>query len=224
MNNESQPILTHERNLLTFWEEAMPNGLAGERAGRVLFDKVLFVRISTPGDKSEVTYEVKRDYPEEFAHPIHNKVKKNPIVYERFGKYIEEYLARGAGPDVVTGTPIEQWPMVDVRLAALLKHNGVYSVETLAMLSDTNASNIGMGVRVLVQKAKDWLQAATNSALAMEAQNRERRMEERFLALEEKYNVLAETLNELPPDAQAQVRAGIVKRGPGRPRKDEIAA
>src|SRR4051812_4037755 len=23
MNNESQPVLTHERNLLTFWEEAM---------------------------------------------------------------------------------------------------------------------------------------------------------------------------------------------------------
>ena len=223
MNNESLPIVTHERNLLTFWEEAKPSGLASDKSGRIHFDKVLFVRISTPGDKSEVTYEVKRDYPEEFPHPIHGKLKKNPLVYERFGKYIDEYLAKQGGPEVVTGTPIEQWPMVDVRMAALLKHNGCYNVETLAMLSDTNASQIGMGVRSLVQKAKDWLQAATNSALAMEAKDRERRMEERFMALEEKYNVLAESLMELPTEAQGQVQAAIQKRGPGRPRKDQAA-
>jgi hypothetical protein len=223
MNNESQPVLTHERNLITFWEEARPNGLAGDKAGRVFFDKVLFLRISTPGDKSEVTYEVRRDYPEEYHHPIHGKMKKNALVYERFGKYIDEYLAKKAGPEVVTGTPIEQWPLVDVRMAALLKHNGVYNVETLAIMSDTNASNIGMGVRVLIQKAKDWLQAATNSALAMEAQDRERRMEERFKALEEKYTVLAESLAELPTEAQTQVQTAIQKRGPGRPRKEQAA-
>lgn len=213
MNNESQPILTHERNLLTFWEEAKPNGLGGDKAGRVLFDKVLFVRISTPGDKSEVTYEVKRDYPEEYPHPIHGKARKNPLVYDRFGKYVDDYIAKGDGPDVVTGTPIEQWPMVDVRMAALLKHNGVYSVETLAMLSDTNASNIGMGVRALVQKAKDWLQAATNSALAMEAQREKRAVQDQLDALRIQMETLADAFAELPSDAQAQVKASIAKRG-----------
>jgi len=33
MNNESQPILTHERNLLTFWEEANRTALAVIRLG-----------------------------------------------------------------------------------------------------------------------------------------------------------------------------------------------
>jgi len=156
---------------------------------------------------------VKRDYPEEYPHPIHGKVRKNPLVYDRFGKYVDDYIAKGDGPDVVTGTPIEQWPMVDVRLAALLKHNGVYSVETLAMLSDTNASNIGMGVRALVQKAKDWLQAATNSALAMEAQREKRAVQDQLDALRIQMETLADAFAELPSDAQAQVKASIAKRG-----------
>lgn len=221
--NESQPILTHERNLLTFWEEAVPNGLGTQNKGRVLFDKVLFVRINTPGDKSDVQYECQREYPEECAHPIFGKVKKNPLVWERFGKYIEEYIAKGNGPQVVTGTPIDQWPMVDVRRAALLKHHGVYNVEALSGLSDSQMQGIGIGMRDLVQKAKDWLASAANSATAMEAQRREQATQERFNALEEKYNLLAQVFEGLPTDQQDHVKAEIAKRGPGRPRKDAAA-
>lgn len=221
--NESQPILTHERNLLTFWEEAVPNGLGAQKLNRVVFDKVLFVRVSTPGDKSDVTYECMRDYPEECPHPIFGKVKKNPLVWERFGKYIQEYIDKGAGPGVVSGTPIEQWPQVDTRMAALLKHNGVYNVEALSGLSDSQSQAIGMGVRVLVQKAKDWLSAAADSATAMEAQRREQATQERFDALEAKYNLLAQVFEALPADQQDNVKAEIAKRGPGRPRKDAAA-
>lgn len=212
MNNESQPILTHERNLLTFWEEAKPSGLAEQKLNRILFDKVLFVRINTPGDKSEVTYEVRREYSEECPHPIHGKVKKNPIPYERFGKYIDEYLSKGAGPDVLTGTPLDQWPLIDVRMAALLKHHGVYTVEALEGLSDGQTQGIGMGVRPLVQKAKDWLVSAARSASDMESQRRERAVQDQLDALKEQFSGLAEAMAELPPEAQAQVKASLTKR------------
>lgn len=218
MNNESQPVLTHERNLLTFWEEAKPNGLAEQKLGRVLFDKALMLRINTPGDKSEVIYEARREYPEECPHPIHGKVKKNPIPYERFGKYIDEYIAKGDGPQVVSGTPIDQWSLVDVRMAALLKHHGVYNVESLATLTDSQMQGVGMGTRALVEKAKNWLVAAAESSTAMEAQRQRQAVQDQLNALKEQFEGLAEAMAELPAEAQAQVRASVAKRG--RPRKE----
>lgn len=210
---ESIPILTHEKNLLFFYEEAAANEGATVKAGRAMFDKVLRVRITVPGDKSEMIYEVEREYPEGFAHPIHGKIKKGEVAYKRFGRYIEDFKAKGAGPGVVSGTPIDHWPLVDTRRVAMLKHNGVYSVEALASLSDAGIQVLGMGGRELVQKAKDWLATAANSALAMETAEKNRALEAKMDNMQDQITQLADALAELPPEAQAQVKASLAKRG-----------
>lgn len=205
-NNESLPILTHERNFLRFWKEAVENPRATASAGRTMFDEVLFVKITSPGDKSEMVYKLETTYSDGRTG------KSSEPVWKRFEKYITDYKAKGAAT-AVSGTPIEMWPLADTRRVAMLKHNGIYSVEALASLSDSGIATIGMGGRELVQKAKDWLATAANSAAAMQAQERERATEARFAALEEQFNALAQAMNELPADAQAQVKASLGRRG-----------
>lgn len=208
MNTESLPMLTEDRNILIFWEDAKPNGL---HVGQ--FNSVLMMRIEVPGDnKSKAEYMVQETYPAEFPHPMFGKVRKNDLIWQRFGKYIEKYLGSVEGT-VVAGTPIEAWPMVSRAQIAMLRHNCVYSVEALAGLTDQQIAAIGIDGRKLVQQAKDYLSASVNSQAAAEAQDRERKMETRFAALEENYSILAEALEALPPEGKAQVKDHISKRG-----------
>tara|TARA_R110000868_G_scaffold221313_4_gene472873 strand:- start:147 stop:788 length:642 start_codon:yes stop_codon:yes gene_type:complete len=207
-NTESLPMLTEDRNILIFWEEAKPNGL---NVGQ--FNSVLMVRIEVPGDnKSKPEYMVQETYPEAFPHAIYGKLRKNDIIWARYGKYIEKYLSSNEGT-VVAGTPIEAWPMVGRAQIAMLRHNCVYSVEALAGLTDQQIAAVGIEGRKLVQQAKDYLSASVNSQAAAEAQDRERKMETRFAALEENYSILAEALEALPPEGKEQVKAHISKRG-----------
>lgn len=212
-NDESQPRLTAERNLLVFWEESRQSGHATEKAGRIMFDTVLMMRVTVPGDaKNTMEYWVQFTYPEGYPHPMFGKTRKNEDARKLYGKYIDEHIARQGGPQVVSGTPIEQWPMINRAQVANLKHNGVYSVEALSTLTDTGISALGMDGRKLVQQAKDWLERAKNDQAAAEAQAQRDRTEARFSALEEKYNELSDALAELPPDAQARVKDTIGKR------------
>lgn len=212
------PIYTHEGNFLTFYERAVQNEAGSLKAGRALFDKVLYVTISSPGDKSNVDYEIEREYPEEYPHPSLGKMKKNEVIYKRLGKYIDDFKTRGNGPSAVSGTPIEHWPLVDTRRVAMLKHNGIYNVESLARLNDSAISTLGLGGRQLVQQAKDWLASAANSALALQTEEKNRILEAKFTSLQEQISDLAEALSSLPSDAQAQVKTELAKRR-GRPPK-----
>ena len=75
-NSESLPMLTEDRNILIFWEEAKPNG---QNVGQ--FNSVLMVRIEVPGDnKSKPEYMVQETYPEAFPHAIYGKLRKNDLI------------------------------------------------------------------------------------------------------------------------------------------------
>lgn len=211
MNNESPPVLHQngpDRNVLVFWEDTKPNGL---NPGQ--FNSLLMVRVSVPGDnKSSAEYWVEEKFPKEYPHPIHKAERRNEEIYKRFQSSIEQYK-KNTLSDLQAGTPLEAWPMVHRAQIALLKHNGVHSVEALAGLTDQHITQIGMEGRALVQKAKDYLESATNSKAAMEALERERKLEARFASLEERYTALAEALAELPEDRQNEIKA---KLGRGR--------
>lgn len=211
MTDRSPPFLTPEKNILTFWEDALPNGLAQSKAGRVIFDKVLMVEVGNPGDTSGVIYEVERHYPEEYLHPTYGKVKKNEAIYARFGKYIDEYKSKMESHDVA-GTPIDKWAMVDMRMAANLKFHGIYSVEALAAVHDGNASKMGMGIRELVQKAKDWLATAADSAKAMETEERNRKLQSQIDELQAKFDALAASMEALPEESKDALKGHFSKK------------
>lgn len=209
---ESKPMYTHEHNVLVFWRDVAQNELASAQSGKPEFDDVLYVRVTSPGSKDTNVFEVERNYAEGFPHPIHKKKRLNKAVYDKYRKYIDQYVADGA-VIVTEGTPIEQWALVTARQALTLKHNGVHSVEALANLSDSAIAAVGMGSRALVQKAKDWLAQAQNSATAMQAQEQARRTQEQLDYLRQQMADLGEALNALPPEAKAAVQEDLKKRG-----------
>lgn len=218
MNKESMPILTKEKNLLHFWEDAVEHNIQG----RMLFDKVLFMRITTPGDRSEVIYEIDREYPEGYPNPVYGKIKKNEEIYKRYGEYIEQYKRNYGNDQPIIGVPIDSWAQVDVRRAAQLKFLGIFAVEQLATLHDGGIQAIGMGGRELVQKAKDFIAQKEDSALAMKLAEEKRQLQTQIDSLKEQMAELAGAMEELPPEARAEVQQTIVKRR-GRPPKVQAA-
>lgn len=209
MNDESPPILVSDatgKSVLVFWEDVKPNGI---HPGQ--FNRILMVRISVPGDnKSSSEQWVEEEYPKEYPHPMFGAIRINKEVNERFGKHIEAYKSNNKMV-LEAGTPLEAWPIVNRAQVALLKHNGIHSVEALSGLSDQHISSIGMEGRTLVQKAKDYLATAKSASELLRDAEEKRKLEARFADLEGKYMDLAAALAELPDESRKQVKAILSK-------------
>lgn len=209
MNDESPPILVSDANgkaVIVFWEDAKANGL---HPGQ--FNRVLMVRISVPGDnKSSSEQWVEEEYPKEYPHPIFGALRKNADLFTRFGKQIEAFKANNRSV-LEAGTPLEAWPMVNRAQIAMLKHNGIHSVEAMPDLPDEVISRLGIDGRALVQKAKDYLKNSLTAAQNVKAEEEKRALEARFADLEAKYLDMAEALADLPVEARNQVKAKLNK-------------
>lgn len=217
-SKESMPILTKERNLVTFWEEAVEHIVKG----KVTYDKVLYARVITPGDKGDVVHEIEREYPEDAPNPIYGSMKRNETAYNRFAEYLERWRLQ-RDKLVVDGTPIDAWAQVDVRMAAHLKSLGIFSVQALATLGDSGIAKVGMGGRALVEKAKTFVAQSENSAHALEVEERNRKLTEQLEAMQAQITDLAEAMEALPPEGKAQVQETL-KRKRGRPPKVQQVA
>lgn len=209
MNDESPPILVSDANgkaVIVFWEDAKANGM---HPGQ--FNRVLMVRISVPGDnKSSSEQWVEEEYPKEYPHPIFGALRKNADLFTRFGKQIEAFKANNRSV-LEAGTPLEAWPMVNRAQIAMLKHNGIHSVEAMPDLPDEVISRLGIDGRALVQKAKDYLKNSLTAAQNVKAEEEKRALEARFADLEAKYLDMAEALADLPVEARNQVKAKLNK-------------
>jgi hypothetical protein len=209
MNDESPPMLVSDANgkcVIQFWEDAKANGL---HPGQ--FNRLLMVRISVPGDnKSSSEQWVEEEYPKDYPHPIFKAYRKNEEIFARFGKQIEAYKANNRVM-LEAGTPLEAWPMVNRAQVAMLKHNGIHSVEALPDLPDEIVSRLGIDGRALVQKAKDYLKNSVTASETAKAAEEKRLLETRFADLEAKYLDLAEALADLPDEARTQVKEKLKK-------------
>jgi hypothetical protein len=116
--------------------------------GQPVFETRHYVEIITPGDtrsipNREVTDADKARWPREWAAYVEN---------------------RELTPE---GTPLEQWPLIDVGQIDHLKVFRIRSVEQLSQVSDNQLPNLGMGARSLRDKAIAWLaQARGGSGIA----------------------------------------------------------
>jgi len=89
---------------------------------------------------------------------------ERPIEYldkQRFSKQYDHW--KSTGKEVVVGTPLELWPGVTRAQVEELKYFKIRSVEDLANLADSSASQF-MGMQGLKQKAKAFLEAASGNA------------------------------------------------------------
>lgn len=167
---------TKDGNFVNFKQEAVKNNFASEKEGRAIYDKVTFATVHSPGQsKSEITYELEREGQDK-------KVKQSQY-YEQFKEQVEAWKSKhdvtGLG-----GTPIEQWPVLDVRMVATLKFNNVHTVEALAELSDTGLQAVGMGARDLQTKAKAFLSQAKDTAAAQRLASENERLRDQISGLQ----------------------------------------
>lgn len=122
------------------------NPVESANAGRPIFESKEWVRIHTPGDKTniidrEVTPKDRADYPREYAA-----------------------FKEGKDQDEAAGTPLSAWGGVSPSRIEELAWFKVKTVEHLAAVIDASLSGMGPQTREERQKAKLYLEAAAGKA------------------------------------------------------------
>lgn len=175
-----------DRCVPRFHLKAIRLGGRSQQEGRDIYEDREFVEIITPGDTRSV---VCREVNDEHR-------RRWPAQYNAFKAGREE---------AVVGTPLEMWPPIgSPAMVQTLKAMHVRTVEDLAGLSDAGINNIGMGGRVLREKAQLWLSEAKDKGAAI------------LTALEERDSDKAtiQQLQEQVAELSSEVRALRKKKQP----------
>lgn len=175
-----------------FFVEPIPDDKATEEAGAVRMREQEMVRIVVAGDMLNVA-----------TSPITEEIKQRfSVQYEQWKtKRIEHHIE---------GTPLKNWPLIPAIRVAEFTSIGVFSVENLRDISDSNISKLQDG-RVWREKATAWLLSAKEHGAAAKYAAEAERLRDDNKELHAKMDAMAKQLAEL---------TGEEKRGPGRPRKE----
>jgi hypothetical protein len=171
------------------------NEFRSKETGKPEFDLVTFIKKCNPGDPTNIverpaTEQDKEEWPRHWA------------AFERRTSYRPE-----------TGTPVEDWPRLDVATVAKLKALEFHTVEQIAECSDQQCQRIGMGCFELRTKAAAYIAAAKDSSLAQ-------KQAEELALRDQEIADLKETVLRLGAQIEAMQNMDPEKRGPGRPRKE----
>lgn len=190
--------------LLFFYEQAVKDERAS-RDGPPVFVPVDYVKVVVAGSKGGEgpIYEMARTLAD-------GTVKRDAQAMKRFGRPYEDWKAGRAVADA--GTPLEQWPLMDVAMVAAFKAANVYTVQQLAGLSDSLLDTaIRRGGREWRAKALAWLDEARTAAGDVEARATIARQQEEIDELKEQVKQLLRKQNTPGFDAPKPRRA---KAGP----------
>lgn len=168
-----------------FYEKAIKNNFATEKEGRPIFDSIIFVEIHTPGNQLNII-----DRP---------KFQQDEF---RFPKQWQFYKNTHSEDPAKQGTPLNQWPILDVAKAEMLKAMKFFTVEQIAFSSDDQINGIGMlaGMNPLAfrDKAKAYLEVAHDSNAVSKAKDELKARDDKIAELEAKLNTLVDKLTQAP--------------------------
>jgi len=187
---------------VTFYPGKIPNEFRSGQTGKPEFDLVDFVRIAVPGDPTNVIERPKRDSDE----------------YEWPGQWNAYKRATTYRPE--NGTPVEDWPRLDVATVAKLKALEFHTVEQIAGASDAQIQKIGMGCYELRTKAMAYIEQAKDTALAQKQAEELKLREMEINDLKAANAGLAQRMAQL----EAMLGDAPAKRPVGRPPKQQEAA
>jgi hypothetical protein len=156
-----------------FYEDALEIPFKSEQEGRPVYEQRVFVRIMVPGDATSII--------ETPATEQHKQESRRQ--FERFEKGMK---------DVIDGTPLSMWPVVNKSQVKECEFFEIRSVEQLAELSDSTCKRMGMGYMELRSKAKAWLLAAKDSALVTRQAAENDRLQGEIEALKEQIAQMAQ--------------------------------
>lgn len=187
-------------------EQEIPFQTATE--GRPIFEMRDMVRIEVPGNQLSII--------DTLANEDHKR---------RFPVQWAGYQNTKAGAEqVMPGTPLRDWSLLNSAQAKELEHYRFYTVEQVANASDHNLQSIGMlaGMSPISfrEKARAYLSSAKGSALVMQQADELAQSRAREQAARESMADMQAKLEALT----AKVEGRADKRQPGRPRKEQQAA
>jgi hypothetical protein len=161
-----------------FFMDMERDEFASREAGREVFREIERVRIIIPGAVATISV-------------------KNVSDVER-QRWPEAYAAFKAGQEApITGTPVEEWPVLNRAMVAELRHLQIRTVEELARLSDIQVQQIGMGGMLLRERARAFLDDAAHEALTSKALAENDVLRVRVAALEKQVDEMARHMQSL---------------------------
>lgn len=169
----------------------------GVENGYPKFREVVYFECAVPGSKNGINCQPAKD----------SDRQRFPKAWARFQDVTRK---------PVEGMPIEQWPQISRSEALNLRAMNIHTVEALASVSEGNLGNLGQGGREVVARAKSFLEAAKDTAANA-------KLTEENCKLQDQINNLTTQMNDLK-SLMAQNGIETAKRGPGRPRKEPVAA
>lgn len=162
MSNVSVMGLPNSRPpFVNFEERSVEDREASIAAGRLIMKSVDYVIISQPGSKDSVEKE---------AVPWLDSLRQNanydPMWVDRFKTH---YRMWKEGNEITPdGTHIRMWAPISKAEAETLIAARVRTVEDLAAANEETLRMIGMGARALQNKARAWLESASNTGKTTE--------------------------------------------------------
>ena len=166
--------------LVNFYVEPLRNNFRSEEEGRDIFEDTVCIRKIVAGSRDELvriaTDEDKREFSKEYK------------------AFIE------AGGEIVSGTPLSQWPAAGASFCKEMAYFNVKTVEQLADLADGRAQAMGMGINEKAVAARAWLEATqgTGAQIGKIAVENER-LKDELEGMREQLKALMAAQNEMAP-------------------------
>lgn len=198
---DSDVAQPNQRLHVQFYPGKLPNEFRSGQTGKPEFDLVDFVRVTVPGDQLNV---VDRPVREQDKH----EWPRQWSAYKTNTSYRPS-----------EGTPVEDWPRLDVATVASLKALEFHTVEQIAEASDAAIQRVGMGCYEMRDRAAAYVKSAKDSALAQRQADQLREKDQEITDLKETLARLGARL-----EAVEAAQGDEPRRGPGRPRKDAAEA
>lgn len=166
-----------------FFIEPVLDEKATEAAGAVRYFEQEMIRIHVAGDMLNV-----------HCSPVLPEHK------ERFAEHYEKWKAKGSRH--IEGTPLKNWPMIPAIRIAEFEAMGIFSVENLSDVSDSNILKLVDG-RVWREKAIAWLANAKGSGATVKLAAENERMK---TDMEELRKQIAELSSRLSSDEEPRTK------------------
>ena len=107
--------------------------------------------------------------------------------------YASRYAAwKSTGENKIEGTPLDQWPVLNIAQVKNLQSVEIHSIEQLAAVGEEKFQDIGLGARELREKAKAWIGAAEGNAAITQLAAEKAQLEEKVKVLEQQVKEIAD--------------------------------
>lgn len=194
------------RLAVKFYKKPVKSEFASQEAGRPIYTDVTYIKIIVPGDGLS-----------EIDRPMYEEDK------QRFPKHWYQFMNTHGNDEIITGTPLSQWPLITMSQAEELKGLKFHTVEMIAHASDQQLQRIGMiggmSPHSFRDKAKSFLNLAEDSA------EQAKREEELTALREENAKIKAEAdakFAKMQEQMEALMSMVAEKKKPGRKPKEEV--